>query len=85
MRLLAPILPLPGPGTSKELLAVWYERVRLDPFPAPHYAPDATCPGRGCDDSDSAAVTLMNEKSCSEAGSSPLVLLAEDRAAIRNV
>lgn len=85
MRLLAPILHLPGPGTSKELLAVQDERVELDPFPTPRYAPGATSPGWGCDDSDSAAVMLVSEESCSESGSSPSVLPEEDQAAIRNV
>lgn len=79
MRLLAPILHLLGPGTSKELLVVRDERVGLEPSPAPHCTPEATHPVRGQEDnSDHAAVMLTNEGSCSESGSSPFVLLEED-------
>lgn len=85
MRLPVPILHLPGPSPSKELLVVWDERVGLEPFRTPHCTPEATCPGRSHDDSDSAAVMLMSKESCSESGSSPFVLLEEGRAAIRNV
>lgn len=85
MGLLAPVLHLPGPGASKELLAVQDERAGLDPFPTPHHTPEASHPGRGRGNSDSTAVMLTNEESCSESSSSPFVLLEEDRTAIRNV
>lgn len=59
MRLLAPILHLPSPGTSTELPAVQDERVSLDPFPTPHCTPDTTPPGKGCDDARRAAVSQV--------------------------
>lgn len=80
-----PIRYLPGPGTSKELLVVWDERVGLEPFPIPHCTPKATHPGKGHDDGDNTGVTLMSKESCSELGSRPSVLLEENQAATRNV
>lgn len=64
MRLLAPLFHLPGPGTSTELLAVQDERVRLDPFPTPHYTPDTTSPGKACDDARRAAVSQVQLHLC---------------------